>query len=86
MRTYASFFYQAGSWDRPRKVVARLECSLQPDTGGEITSTDMRQEVDIRHVVTSLKGTAQHLYEDVYCQRGQMDSVRKPGEENDQMN
>src|SRR5262249_16228195 len=39
LRTYASFFYRAGSWDRPRKVVARLECSLQPDTGGEITST-----------------------------------------------
>ena len=34
--------------------------------------TGMRQEVDIRYVVTSLEGTAQHLYEDVYCQRGQM--------------
>jgi hypothetical protein len=32
LRTYASFTYQAGSWTRPRKVVARLECSLQPDT------------------------------------------------------
>ena len=29
------------------------------------TATGMRQEVDIRYVVTSLKGTAQHLYEDV---------------------
>ena len=77
LRTYASFFYQAGSWDRPRKVVARLECSLQPDTGGEITSTGMRQEVDIRYVVTSLKGSAQHLYEDVYCQRGQMENLIK---------
>ena len=28
LRTYASFTYQAGSWTRPRKVVARLECSL----------------------------------------------------------
>jgi hypothetical protein len=46
-------------------VVARLECSLQPDNGGEITSTGMRQEVDIRYVVTSLKGSAQYLYEDV---------------------
>ena len=55
LRTYASFTYQAGSWDRPRKVVARLECSLQPDAG-EATSTGMRQEVDIRYVVTSLKG------------------------------
>jgi hypothetical protein len=46
----------------------------------------MRQEVDIRYVVTSLKGSAQHLYEDEYCQRGQMDSVRMPGEEDDQVN
>jgi hypothetical protein len=51
LRTYASFTYQAGSWTRPRKVVAQLECSLQPDTGGT-TSTGMRQEVDIRYVVT----------------------------------
>src|SRR6201993_4246035 len=76
LRTYASFTYQAGSWDRPRKVVARLECSLQPDAG-ETTSTGMRQEVDIRYVVTSLKGTAQHLYENVYCQRGQMENLIK---------
>ena len=76
LRTYASFFYQAGSWDRPRKVVARLECSLQPDDQ-EGTATGMRQEVDIRYVVTPLKGTAQHLYEDVYCQRGQMENLIK---------
>jgi hypothetical protein len=31
-------------------VVARLECSLQPVAG----ETGMRQEVDIRYVVTSL--------------------------------
>ena len=31
----------------------------------------MRQEVDIRYVVTSLAGSPQHLYENVYCQRGQ---------------
>jgi hypothetical protein len=76
LRTYASFMYQAGSWKRPRKVVARLECSLQPDAG-ETTSTGMRQEVDIRYVVTSLKGSAQYLYEDIYCQRGQMENLIK---------
>ena len=65
-----------GSWDRPRKVVARLECSLQPD-GREGTATGMRQEVDIRYVITSLEGTAQHLYEDVCCQRGQMQNLIK---------
>jgi hypothetical protein len=76
LRTFACFTYQAGSWKRPRKVVARLECSLQPDAG-ETTSTGMRQEVDIRYVVTSLKGSAQYLYEDVYCQRGQMENLIK---------
>jgi hypothetical protein len=73
LRTFASFMYQAGSWKRPRKVVARLECSLQPIAG----ETSMRQEVDIRYVVTSLKGSAQHLYENVYCQRGQMENLIK---------
>jgi hypothetical protein len=73
LRTYASFTYQAGSWRRPRKVVARLECSLQPEAG----HTGMRQEVDIRYVVTSLKGSARHLYENVYCQRGQMENLIK---------
>src|SRR5262249_46749407 len=77
LRTYTSFMYQANSWARPRKVVARLECSLQPDSGGEITSTGMRQEGDIRYVVTSLKGPAEHLYEDVYCHRGQMENLIK---------
>src|SRR5262245_25467965 len=73
LRTFASFLYQAGSWKRPRKVVARLECSLQPVAG----EAGMRQEVDIRYVVTSLKGSAQHLYENVYCQRGQMENLIK---------
>jgi len=73
LRTFACFTYQAGSWKRPRKVVARLECSLQPVDG----ETGMRQEVDIRYVVTSLKGSAQHLYENVYCHRGQMENLIK---------
>jgi hypothetical protein len=73
LRTFASVMYQAGSWSRPRKVVARLECSLQPIPG----ETSLRQEVDIRYVVTSLKGSAQHLYENIYCQRGQMENLIK---------
>jgi hypothetical protein len=31
MRCYASFEYQAKSWSKPRRIVARLEVSLQPD-------------------------------------------------------
>jgi DNA-binding Lrp family transcriptional regulator len=65
---------QATSWRRPRKVVARLECSLQPVAG----ETGMRQEVDVRYVVTSLEDSAQHLYENVYCQRG-TDWLRSEG-------
>ena len=76
LRTYASVTYRAGSWARPRKVVARLECSLQPDARNDV-APGMRQEVDIRYVVTSLEGSAQHLYEDVYCQRGQMENLIK---------
>lgn len=57
-------------------MVARLECLLQTDGGGT-TSTGMRQEVDICYVVTSLKGLAQYLYEDVYCQPGQMEKLIK---------
>jgi hypothetical protein len=78
VRTHTSFTYQAGSWTRPRRVVARLECSLQPDTGETITTSNgMRQEVDIRYVVTSLKGPAEYLYEDQYCGRGQMENLIK---------
>src|SRR6202048_1199244 len=40
LRTFTSVMYQANSWKRPRKVVARLECSLQPDAG-ETTSTGL---------------------------------------------
>ena len=73
LRTWVSFEYKAGSWKRPRKVVARLEASLQPDPGAD----GMRQEVDIRYIVTSLGGTARHLYENVYCRRGQMENLIK---------
>jgi hypothetical protein len=33
LRTFASFMCQATSWNRWRKVVARLGCSLQPVAG-----------------------------------------------------
>jgi GTP cyclohydrolase FolE2 len=76
LRTFASFMYQATSWKRPRKVVARLECSLQSVVG----ETGMRQEVDIRYVVTSLEGSAQHLYENVLYEETSVKrySIAKP--------
>jgi hypothetical protein len=74
LRCFHSFKYQAGSWSRPRRVIARLEVSLQPDPN---EPGCMRQEVDTRYVVTSLAGNAQHLYQDHYCQRGQMENLIK---------
>jgi len=72
LRCYESFEYQAGSWSHPRRAVARLEVSLQPD----LKEGGMRQEVNIRYVVTSLAGDPQHLYE-LYCKRGQMENLIK---------
>jgi hypothetical protein len=63
IRAFTSFPYQAKSWDKPRKVVARIEATAQG--------------LDIRYVVTSLPGRAQDLYEAVYCERGQAENLIK---------
>jgi Transposase DDE domain group 1 len=63
MRAFASFSYQARSWDKPRKVVARIEATALG--------------LDIRYIVTSLPGRAQDLYEAVYCERGQAENLIK---------
>jgi len=76
MRCYTSFAYRAGSWRTARRVIARIEVSLQPDPTP--THPDgCRQEVDVRYVVTSLEGDAERLYEGVYCQRGQAENLIK---------
>ena len=75
-RCYKTLEYKAGSWSAPRRVVARIEASMQPAP----TDTDpsaMRQEIDVRYVVTSLDGDAERLYEGVYCQRGQAENLIK---------
>jgi hypothetical protein len=63
LRAFAALQYQAKSWDKPRKVVARIEASAQG--------------LDIRYIVTSLPGAAQYLYETVYCERGQAENLIK---------
>jgi len=74
LRCYESFMYQAGSWSRPRRVVARLEVSWQPDPKAPGC---VRQELDTRYVVTTLAGNPQHVYDQAYCQRGQMENLIK---------
>jgi hypothetical protein len=62
-RTWCTFPYAAKSWTGERRVVARLEASPRG--------------LDVRYVVTTLAGTAEHLYETVYCARGQAENFIK---------
>ena len=63
IRGFAAFAYAARSWGRQRRVVARLEASARG--------------FDARYIVTSLGGDARHLYEAVYCARGQAENLIK---------
>jgi hypothetical protein len=59
-RLYGSFEYAAHSWDRPRRVIARLEHGPQG--------------ANPRYIVTSLRGDARHLYDKRYCGRGEAEN------------
>jgi Transposase DDE domain group 1 len=64
LRGFAETRYQAKSWDRNRRACARIEATTKG--------------LDIRFVVTSLTaGTAQHVYETLYCARGQAENLIK---------
>ena len=59
-RLIDDFTYAARSWDRERRVIARLEHSAQG--------------ANPRFVVTSLNGDAAALYERLYCARGEAEN------------
>jgi hypothetical protein len=63
MRAFTSFAYAAKSWNRERHIVTRLEATIRG--------------FDARYVVTSLPGEARHLYENIYCVRGQAENLIK---------
>lgn len=63
LRSFATLSYRARGWNKERRTVARIEAT--------------QRGLDIRYVVTSLKGTAKHLYETVYCGRGQAENFIK---------
>lgn len=63
LRSFAMLSYAAKSWNKERRLAARIEAT--------------QKGLDIRYVVTSLKGTAKHLYETVYCGRGQAENFIK---------
>jgi hypothetical protein len=64
VRGYAETRHQAGSWDRERRAVARIEAT--------------RLGLDIRFVVTSLDiGSAEWVYDSLCCARGQAENLIK---------
>ena len=61
---FAETRYQAKSWKRERRACARIEATTKG--------------LDIRFVVTSLHtGSAEHVYETLYCARGQAENLIK---------
>ena len=64
LRGFTETAYRAKSWKRERRACARIEASPQG--------------LDIRYVVTSLEaGSAEHVYEVLYCARGQAENLIK---------
>jgi hypothetical protein len=63
-RVYAEFAYAAASWDQPWRVIVKAEVMAAGDNP--------------RFVVTSLENpTPQHVYEDLYCSRGNCENAIK---------
>lgn len=59
-RIFGEFKYAAGTWDRKRRVIIKAE--------------HLGQGPNTRFIVTNLSGESQHLYDDIYCQRGDMEN------------
>jgi len=72
LRGFAETRYAAKSWNQERRVVARIEASASHE--GDM----LRRGIDIRYIVTSVRGhEPKHLYETVYCARGQAENLIK---------
>jgi hypothetical protein len=64
VRGFAETTHAARSWGKQRRVAARIEAT--------------RMGLDIRYVVTNIAtGTAEWLYAELYCQRGQAENLIK---------
>jgi len=60
VRWFTDLYYAAASWNRKRRVIAKLEHSAKGSNP--------------RYVVTNLEGDGQRLYEKLYCARGEMEN------------
>jgi hypothetical protein len=63
LRGFMTFHYGAKNWDKKRRFVARIEATPKG--------------LDVRYVVTSLQDGAKHLYETIYCARGNAENFIK---------
>ena len=63
VRLFGEFQYQAGSWDRERRVIVKAEHTSKG--------------ANPRYVVTSLEREPQPLYEEDYCARGEAENRLK---------
>ncbi len=59
-RIFGTFSYAASTWDRSRRVIVKAEHTAQG--------------ANPRFIVVNVPGDPQELYEDVYCQRGEMEN------------
>ena len=66
VRWFTEFIYGARTWNRKRRVIAKVEYSAK---GG-----------NPRYIVTNLKGQAKYLYDKLYCARGDMENRIKEQE------
>ena len=60
VRWFTDLHYAAGSWNRARRVIAKIEHTAKGSNP--------------RYVVTNLKGDGQALYDKLYCARGEMEN------------
>jgi len=63
LRCFKVFRYGAKSWEKERRLVARIEATPKG--------------LDVRYVVTSLNAGARKLYETIYCARGTAENFIK---------
>ena len=64
LRGFAETSYRAKSWNTDRRACARIEATTKG--------------LDIRFVVTSIEtGSTEHIYETLYCARGQAENLIK---------
>lgn len=65
---YSECCYQAKTWSCARRVIIKAEV---------VRLGDREPRDNARFVVTNLRGSPQRLYENVYCQRGQIENRLK---------